>query len=57
VTTFPKSQRQALRQSSALSQNGLRGRWEVPTGAEAARARKMFTKLGITNIDVTVVPK
>jgi WXG100 family type VII secretion target len=56
VTTFPKSQAQALRQSEALSQNGLTGRWEVPTQAEATRALKLFDKLGITNIDVKVVP-
>ncbi len=47
---------QALRQSQALEQNGLTGRWEFPTEAEAARAIKMFEKLGITNIDVKVVP-
>ncbi len=55
VTTFPKSQSQALRQSQALSANGLRGRWEVPTAAEAIRAKRMFERLGITNIEVRVV--
>jgi hypothetical protein len=56
VTTFPKSQAQALRQSEALSQNGLTGRWEVPTQTEATRALKMFVKLDIKNIGVKVVP-
>jgi hypothetical protein len=55
VTTFAKSQNQALRQSQALAAGGYRGRWEVPTSAEAARATRMFDRLGITNIDVTVV--
>jgi filamentous hemagglutinin len=57
VTTFPKSQNQALRQSEALRQNGLTGRWEVPTESEAARARRMFVRLGIDNIEVKVVPR
>ncbi len=55
VTTFPKSQAQALRQSQALQQNGLTGRWEVPTAAEAVRAQRMFQQLGINNIEVKVV--
>jgi filamentous hemagglutinin len=57
VTTFPKSQAQALRQSEALAKNGLRGRWEVPDEIQAARAERMFEKLGIENIDVRVVPQ
>jgi len=57
VTTFPKSKDQALRQSLALKQNGLTGRWEVPTQTEANRATKMLENLGITNINVKVVPK
>jgi filamentous hemagglutinin len=56
VTTFPKSEAQALRQSEALQQNGLTGRWEVPNETQAARARKMLNGLGITNISVQVVP-
>jgi filamentous hemagglutinin len=56
ITTFPKSKSQAMRQSEALSQNGLTGRWEVPNESQAARARKMLGDLGITNIDVQVVP-
>lgn len=56
VPTFPKSQNQALRQSQALDEAGLRARWEVPTPQEAARATKMFNKLNIENIDVEVVP-
>jgi filamentous hemagglutinin len=55
VTTFPKSERQALRQSEALKQNGLTAVWEVPTVAEAARAAKMLSKLGISNITIRVV--
>ena len=57
VTTFPKSQRQALHQSRALEQHGLTGRWEVPTQAERVRALRMFQRLGIDNIAVKVVPK
>jgi hypothetical protein len=55
VTTFPKSQQQALRQSEALRQNGLRGRWEVTSPGERNRAKKMLKELGIDNIDVSVV--
>ena len=55
VTTFPKSQKQALRQSEALRQNGLTGVWEVPSAAEATRATRMLTKLKIDNITVRVV--
>jgi hypothetical protein len=57
VTTFPKSQRQALHQSRALKQHGLTGRWEVPTEAERVRAMRMFQRLGIDNIEVKVVAK
>lgn len=56
ITTFPKSKDQALRQSQALKENGLTGRWEVPNEAQARRARKMLEDLGITNISVKVVP-
>jgi hypothetical protein len=38
-----------------LKQNGLTGRWEVPTDAQAARATRMFNDLGIKNIEVKVV--
>ena len=55
VTTFPKSQDQALRQSRALQQNGFTGRWEVPSAAEAARAQRMLQQLGITNIEVRII--
>jgi filamentous hemagglutinin len=54
VTNYPKSQGQALRQSQALRENGLMGRWEVPTRAEAGRARNIFTDLQIDNISVEV---
>jgi filamentous hemagglutinin len=57
VTTFPKSQKQALRQSEALAHAGYRGVWEVPTAAEAARADRMFERLGIRNITTRVVPR
>jgi filamentous hemagglutinin len=57
VTTFAKSQRQALRQSEALARGGYRGLWEVPNSAQAARAQRMFSQLGISNIDVAVVPR
>ncbi|MEU9625187.1 hypothetical protein, partial [Streptomyces sp. NPDC048155] len=56
VTTFNKTYRQAMNQSLALEQNGYSGRWEVPTAAEAARARKVLGGLLITNIRVGVVP-
>jgi RHS repeat-associated protein len=56
VTTFNKTYRQAMNQSLALEQNGYSGRWEVPTAAEAARARKVLGGLLITNIRVRVVP-
>ncbi|WP_076443261.1 DNRLRE domain-containing protein [Microbispora rosea] len=56
VTTFNKTYRQAINQSLALEQNGYTGRWEVPTKAEAARARKILSDLHITNIHVKVVP-
>jgi filamentous hemagglutinin len=57
VVTSPKAQNQALRQSAALRQNNLTGIWEVPDGAQAARARAMLTKLGIENINVRIVPR
>jgi hypothetical protein len=52
-----KAQKQAVRQSKAFADNGMTGRWEVPTEAEARRARQLFAKAGVTNIDVKVVPK
>ncbi len=55
VVTTEKAKAQALRQSEVLSQNGLTGRWEVPTSQQAARAQKMFDELGIKNITVKVV--
>jgi RHS repeat-associated protein len=57
VVMSSKAQSQALRQSAALRQNGLRGMWEVPDVAQAARARNLFNSLGIDNIDVRVVPQ
>lgn len=55
VVPTDKVKRQAFRQSEALSQNRLTGRWEVPSDAQAARAAKMLSELGITNIKVKVV--
>jgi len=55
VVTTQKAKNQALRQSQALRQNNLTGRWEVPTQTQANRAIKMFDKLGIDNITVEVV--
>lgn len=57
VVTSSKAKAQALRQSEALQQNGLTGRWEVPTQSQANRASKMFNELGVTNITVRVVPE
>lgn len=54
VTTFPKSERQMLRQSATAAENGYGVRWEVPTAAEQARAQKMAESLGVKNIDVQV---
>lgn len=39
-----------------LEQNGLTARWEVPTDAQAARARRMLDELGGDNMTVEVVP-
>jgi len=55
VVTTNKSKDQALRQSEALSQNGLEGRWEVSSETQANRAIKMLNDLGISNIKVKVV--
>lgn len=55
VVTTQKAKDQAVRQSEALKNNGMTGRWEVPTQAQATRAQKMFDELGIKNIEVKVV--
>ncbi len=55
VVTTQKAKDQALRQSQALMQNNLTGKWEVPNQAEANRAKKLFEELGIDNILVEVV--
>jgi len=59
TSVFPNADKEndALRQSEALSQNGLTGRWEVPNQYEAQRARSLFNRLHITNITVRVVPQ
>jgi hypothetical protein len=56
VVTTKKVKGQVLRQSEALQQNGLTGRWEVPTQAQAARATRMFSRLNFSDIAVKVVP-
>ena len=56
IMTRNKTYQQAMNQSLALEQNGYTGLWEVPSGAEAARARKVLGDLMITNIRVGVVP-
>jgi phage-related protein len=50
VTTFPKSERQVQRQADALRANGLKGLWEVPTEAEAARARQLIKGVGADDV-------
>lgn len=50
-----KSKGQALRQSAALRENHIRGRWEVPNKAVQKKARKLLRDLDIDNIDVKVV--
>lgn len=55
VVTTPKAKNQAVRQSEALKNNGMTGRWEVPNQAQANRAQKMFDELGIKNIEVKIV--
>ena len=55
VVTSKKGKNQAQRQSQALLENGLQGRWEVPNEAQRIRAENMFKELGINNIDVEVV--
>lgn len=57
IVMSKKMQNQALRQSRAFEQNGMTGRWEVPTEAEAKRAKRLFDKAEVINIDVKVVPK
>lgn len=56
VTTFPKSERQMLRQSAIAAENGYSVRWEVPSAAEQFRALKMADRLGVKNIDAQVKP-
>lgn len=55
IVTTAKTKDQALRQSEALSQNGLTARWEVPSQAQAERDQKMLDELGIKKISVKVV--
>ena len=57
VVTTAKAKNQVLRQSQALKENGLAGRWEVTTAAQARRAQKMFDELDVKNIEVKVVPE
>ena len=55
IVTTEKAKNQALRQSNALQQNNLTGRWEVPNIAQKVRAEKVLEELKITNIEVKVV--
>ena len=55
VATTEKSQLAALRQSMALEQNGYRGVWEVGNQRAYNRATRMLGRLGIDNIDVSLV--
>ncbi|MEO7688804.1 MAG: LysM peptidoglycan-binding domain-containing protein [Sphingomonas sp.] len=54
IVTTQKAKDQALRQSEVLAQNGLTGRWEVPTVAQQTRAVKMLNTLNVNNIKVVV---
>ena len=56
VVDSPRGYEEAIRQSTALLEHGLTGRWEVPNAREAATAVKMFNNVGITNISVRIVP-
>lgn len=55
VVTTPKAKDQAKRQSNALKNNNMTGRWEVPNQTQANRAQKIFDELGIKNIEVKIV--
>ncbi len=46
---------EALRQSATAEQNGFTVRWEVPTEAIQAKARRILSTYGIKNINVVVV--
>ncbi|UOO87161.1 VENN motif pre-toxin domain-containing protein [Neisseria arctica] len=55
VVTTPKAKDQAIRQSQALKENGMTGRWEVSSELQANRANKLLKELNIKNISVKVV--
>jgi filamentous hemagglutinin len=55
VVTTSKAKEQALRQSDALSQNGLTGAGRFRIRAKRQELREMFDELGIKNISVKVV--
>lgn len=55
VVTTAKAKDQAIRQSNALKNNNMTGRWEVPNQTQANRAQKMFDELQIKNIEVKIV--
>ncbi len=57
IHTGPKTRLLAQRQSTALTQAGFTGVWEVPSAAEAARATRILTQEGITNITVRIVSR
>ena len=51
VVTTDKAKDQALRQSQALSENGLTARWEVPNAQQAARARRCLMILALPTLE------
>lgn len=55
VVDSPKGRAQAVRQSEALTQNGLIGTWEVPNAKQQTKAREMLRKMNIGNIKVRIV--
>ena len=50
IAITQKSMEAAMRQSDALRQNGLKGRWEVPNADVKTKAQKLLDKVGIDNI-------
>lgn len=55
VVDAPRARAQLLRQSEVLAQHRLIGAWEVPTSTQKVKARKLFKKTNVTNINVKVM--
>ncbi|MFF3333828.1 polymorphic toxin-type HINT domain-containing protein [Streptomyces sp. NPDC002888] len=55
VVTTTKVQNAVQNQSLALEQNGFRGLWEVTNQRSYNKAVRMFSRLGVDNIDVRIV--